>query len=45
MDDRELSVYALIRSLELSARRRIVPAELASPGSGWRWRLKEVADV
>ena len=38
-------MYAFIRSLELSARRSLEPAELASSGSGRRRRLEEIADV
>ena len=49
MHHRELSVYAFVRGLELSARRSLqwltLPGELAPSRSGRWWRLKEIADV
>lgn len=49
MDHRQLSVYALVRSLELSARRSLqgdtLPGELAPSGGSRWWRLEEIADV
>jgi hypothetical protein len=49
MNHRELSVYALVRGLELSARRsrqwHTLPGELAPSRSSRWWRLEEIADV